>query len=325
MQKSEVGITARGKTNAGDDAGIKEVVAVAAVLDHVDRATACIQKGDIASAHTHIEQALKLDPYSEGANGVAACIAYLRAEWEGVVHHSNRAGRVLELSSRPNVYLGRACLQLGRQEEAIEAFERALQIEPSNVEAKAGLLEIRSSKESSEKNALTVDTRLVFTSAECDRIVSFCTPHLKPSALESVTGQAYHTPLHVMTEYLVDVSTPELADAFSTLRDLSREILGDTAQLWSFARFIRYQAGQQFAWHQDDREGRPKGLQIAISVQLTTRNAYEGGELEITDGTDTVLASKDKGSATAFDALLWHRVRKVTRGERFSLVAWGCR
>ena len=68
---------------------------------------------------------------------------------------------------------------------------------------------------------------------------------------------------------------------------------------------------------------------LSFSIQLTDKKEYEGGELEfqcrnLDDPTHTRLCTEimPKGSIVVFPSFVWHRVKPVTKGRRYSLVVW---
>lgn len=62
---------------------------------------------------------------------------------------------------------------------------------------------------------------------------------------------------------------------------------------------------------------------LSFSLQLSSPEDYEGGELElINEVGESYLAPKKQGCLILFDSRTRHRVRKVTKGTRKSLVGW---
>jgi len=60
---------------------------------------------------------------------------------------------------------------------------------------------------------------------------------------------------------------------------------------------------------------------LSFSVQLSSPEVYEGGELEIYTATD-FSATKNIGDMIIFESTLLHEVKQVTAGTRVSLVGW---
>ena len=63
---------------------------------------------------------------------------------------------------------------------------------------------------------------------------------------------------------------------------------------------------------------------LSFSLQLSDPDDYEGGNLQMQYGCGNPLfyAPRIKGSLTIFDSRVQHRVKKVTKGVRRSLVGW---
>ena len=61
---------------------------------------------------------------------------------------------------------------------------------------------------------------------------------------------------------------------------------------------------------------------ISISIPLTKRDEYEGGDLEINNNETLIKATDEQGSITLFPSYLSHRVSPVTKGERWVIVIW---
>jgi PKHD-type hydroxylase len=62
---------------------------------------------------------------------------------------------------------------------------------------------------------------------------------------------------------------------------------------------------------------------LSISVQLSDPKDYEGGDLEFNfGGSGAEKTPKEQGKLIAFPSYVVHEVRPVTKGTRYSLVAW---
>ena len=108
-------------------------------------------------------------------------------------------------------------------------------------------------------------------------------------------------------------------------------------------QFTKYKLNQYYDWHCDswdkpydkpDRLDYGKIRKLSMTCQLTDGSEYEGGELEfdfrnydphMRDETQHLKKAKEilpKGSIIVFPSFIWHRVKPVTSGTRYSLVAW---
>lgn len=81
-----------------------------------------------------------------------------------------------------------------------------------------------------------------------------------------------------------------------------------------------YEEGDHYDWHTDLGEGDNSTRKLSLSIQLTPASEYDGGELEFMKMADT--ASKEQGAIIFFPSFLHHQVKSITRGRRYSLVAW---
>jgi PKHD-type hydroxylase len=110
-------------------------------------------------------------------------------------------------------------------------------------------------------------------------------------------------------------------------------------------QFTKYKLNQYYDWHCDswnepyDRKDsnnpeHGKIRKLSMTCQLTDGSEYEGGELEF-DFRDYEPYMRDefkhckkateilpKGSIIVFPSFVWHRVKPITKGTRYSLVMW---
>ena len=107
-------------------------------------------------------------------------------------------------------------------------------------------------------------------------------------------------------------------------------------------QFTKYKHNQYYDWHCDSwnkpykKEGPDKGKirKLSVTCQLTDGSEYTGGELEfdfrdydphMRDEFKHLQQAKEilpKGSIIVFPSFVWHRVKPVTKGTRYSLVLW---
>jgi len=116
---------------------------------------------------------------------------------------------------------------------------------------------------------------------------------------------------------------------------------------WDFSescQFTKYKLNQYYDWHcdnwdkpynkPDDKNSHGKIRKLSMTCQLTDGSEYQGGELEfdfrnydphMRDEAKHLVKVKEilpKGSIVIFPSDVWHRVKPVTRGVRYSLVVW---
>ena len=95
-------------------------------------------------------------------------------------------------------------------------------------------------------------------------------------------------------------------------------------QLTEPAQFTEYPKGGFYDWHMDaDVNGRyePPVRKISMTILLSNQSEFEGGDLEFM-AEDNKLPQLLQGQAIYFCSMLRHRVSKVKKGMRRSLVMW---
>jgi PKHD-type hydroxylase len=66
----------------------------------------------------------------------------------------------------------------------------------------------------------------------------------------------------------------------------------------------------------------PHNRKFSIVMQLSDPSEYEGGDLVLHTGYNPTVIRKEKGLIVCFPSYTLHEVTPVTKGERYSLVAW---
>ena len=111
-------------------------------------------------------------------------------------------------------------------------------------------------------------------------------------------------------------------------------------------QYTQYGVGEYYGWHNDaglanqykpvsvgnHHEGRAGDFvnenlelvrKLSFTVQLSDPDEYEGGNVQFMDeGGKSYFAPRQKGTVVLFDSRTQHRVLKVTKGVRKSLVGW---
>jgi PKHD-type hydroxylase len=86
-------------------------------------------------------------------------------------------------------------------------------------------------------------------------------------------------------------------------------------------QFTQYKAPSgHYVKHVDCIPGATRKL--SLSLQLTDPKDYEGGDVVFHYKNNPDVAPKSKGTVIIFPSYVLHEVTPVTRGERYSLVAW---
>ena len=82
--------------------------------------------------------------------------------------------------------------------------------------------------------------------------------------------------------------------------------------------------GGHLDWHMDIGAHGVNKRKLAMTVQLSDPNDYDGGDFEIWFSGDNkpTLIPREKGDVIIFPTFCMHRITPVTRGERRCLVFW---
>jgi len=111
---------------------------------------------------------------------------------------------------------------------------------------------------------------------------------------------------------------------------------------WSeTCQFTKYAPGQFYDWHCDSWEStynepdnfntHGKIRKLSVTCSLSDPKDYKGGELEFDlrnndpDKPNNIITCNQiypRGSVVVFPSHVWHRVKPVTEGIRYSLVIW---
>ena len=92
---------------------------------------------------------------------------------------------------------------------------------------------------------------------------------------------------------------------------------GENIQIGEYS----YEDNGHYDWHLDIGE-KCNFRKISVSVQLSDPQDYDGGDLQFNTNRNIRTAPKNKGDVILFPSYFLHRVTKIKRGIRRSLVIW---
>lgn len=183
-------------------------------------------------------------------------------------------------------------------------------------------------------NAITfgngIHNELTFTPEECDRIVQMSD---KLYGQKSTIGagksegtydpsvrsvDTYNLELNEETGWMFD----KIAAAVATVN--SEHYRFDLMGITHAVQLLHYKASEKghYSWHIDAGEGNSSTRKLSLSVPLTLKSSYKGGDLELMNNGSNMLAYTERGSITFFPSYMPHRVIPVTEGERWVIVVW---
>ena len=93
-------------------------------------------------------------------------------------------------------------------------------------------------------------------------------------------------------------------------------------------QLTRYKEGEYYSWHRDGGSDHLQGSKLVRKLSMTVclNEDYEGGELQFHSygkrDNKITSAPQGKGTIIVFPSFIEHQVTPVTKGVRYSLVAW---
>lgn len=167
----------------------------------------------------------------------------------------------------------------------------------------------------------------LFSPEECDRIVALGQAARKVHEDRGAAAAVKRKSTQAWIEHSAD---PEIS---GKVAHFIRQVNDQTWQydLLSFEeafQFTEYRGDQggRFDAHTDtffDDQIRPAVVRkLSMSVLLSDRADFEGGDFIISDGIRMVPVALERGDAIIFPSHLYHGVEPVTAGIRRSLVLW---
>lgn len=87
-------------------------------------------------------------------------------------------------------------------------------------------------------------------------------------------------------------------------------------------QFTRYDAPSDHYGMHIDKILYHEVRKLSLTIQLSIPEDYEGGELALQIGPQPEIMGKERGQMFIFPSYVLHEVRPVTKGVRYSLVAW---
>ena len=167
----------------------------------------------------------------------------------------------------------------------------------------------------------------VLTATECQQIINYCTDKCKPSTLgvsKTKVGNAQDF-RHSVNTFL----RPEDIKELPVIRKLTDCIVKSSLECYNFSlgyiepvQYAEYTEGMFYKPHIDSGETFDYDRDISVSVFLSPKDDYEGGNLCFLYPSGWIEADEQQGSMVIFPSMLTHKVEKVKKGKRSSLVLW---
>lgn len=160
----------------------------------------------------------------------------------------------------------------------------------------------------------------IFSAKECQRIID-----LSQNRRQHAGRMMYAKPnIRKSTIAWIDIQEDSewlYEKVWHTFQAVNRWFRFDLFGLVDEIQFARYGVGDGFGWHLDAGGGQTSTRKLSMSVQLCDEGNYSGGDLELC-ACPQLDPHRRRGTIIVFPSFLAHQVTAVTRGTRYSLVAW---
>ena len=179
------------------------------------------------------------------------------------------------------------------------------------------------------KSLLANTTAPIFTPEQCQEIINAGHQQKAEEAKVGSTGKEgkHDTKMRVTTISWIPFKA--LPDMYRIIERTMKQVNGnhfgyEGMQITEPAQFTEYPKGGFYDWHMDAEvncQFEPPVRKISMTILLSDPSEFVGGDLEfMTKGNKPPQLLQ--GQAIFFNSLIRHRVAKVKKGIRRSLVMW---
>ena len=171
----------------------------------------------------------------------------------------------------------------------------------------------------------------LFTPSQCQDIINMGhqqkAEEAKVGTKEGIRKGKYDTKMRITTISWIPFKA--LPDMYKIIERSMKQVNGnhfgyEGMQLTEPAQFTEYPKGGFYDWHMDaevNGQHEPPVRKISMTILLSPQHEFEGGDLEfMSEGNKPPQLMQ--GQAIYFCSLLRHRVAKIKKGMRRSLVMW---
>jgi len=165
----------------------------------------------------------------------------------------------------------------------------------------------------------------LFTPEECDRIIAIGESKILNKAEIIGDNSKISAIRDSKIAWLYSVDNMEWV-----FRRVTDAVVGVNNQYFKFDlygfsegfQFTRYDAPSGFYGVHTDKMLNGVVRKLSLTIQLSAPEDYEGGELALHLSGTPEMMPKEHGKMVLFPSYVLHEVRPVTKGTRYSLVAW---
>lgn len=164
-----------------------------------------------------------------------------------------------------------------------------------------------------------------FSDAECDALINLArSKPAEPSQFQWGKDDKFRRDTDIVWLYASEGNY----DLFKKIGEFVAEVNQEKFdfELFGYLRPMqlgRYGLGQGYDWHQDLGKFISSRRKLSLCIQLSSSDDYDGGRVEFFRNDDSAAACpRERGTIVIFPSWMMHRVTPITRGVRWSLVAW---
>lgn len=161
------------------------------------------------------------------------------------------------------------------------------------------------------------------TDSQVEKITDYATVHQRQQALvdgelkpEVCRGHVTSLPLNDETGWLYQRVGSMASKVNEVLWNFSLAGMSEPAEV------VEYTGDEQghYNWHMDLGQDKAVHRKICVVIQLSDPSSYEGGDLQLYLGSESVSIQKEKGYVCVFPAYVLQQITPVTKGHAQFLV-----
>lgn len=173
-----------------------------------------------------------------------------------------------------------------------------------------------------------------FSPPECAELIRIAeSKEMGPGSVGIAMGQTPVVDCSIRQALTVRITPEDAPWAFDNLRQkvqwANADYKLDLHGLYEDIGIMRYDASGagdsvpgHYNWHQDFGGGTASHRKISVVSLLSDPRDFEGGELRLFTASDLKADLSEQGDMVMFPSWTSHCVTSLTRGRRYSLVAW---
>jgi len=159
-----------------------------------------------------------------------------------------------------------------------------------------------------------------FTPEECAQIIAIGNSKLEASKVNGENNGLRESQIAFLSPKDVEFAFRRVTDGILSLN--SQFFNFDLFGMAEGFQFARYDAPTGHYGMHIDKSLNGTVRKLSLTIQLSSPEDYEGGELALQISKDADIMPKELGKMVVFPSYVLHEVRPVTKGTRYSLVAW---